>query len=90
MQAQIVTHYQDDLDIFDVAAIYLFHIIKNHPFIDGNKRTGLTTALTFLHANNISKEYDFESLYELTLSTASSSVEKTTIARFFRGQQEKG
>ena len=40
-------------DIFYQAAAYLFYIIKNHLFIDGNKRTGLAVALTFLEWNRI-------------------------------------
>lgn len=33
---------------YDKAAAYLYHIVCNHPFVDGNKRSGLVTALTFL------------------------------------------
>lgn len=36
-----------DCKIYNLAAIYFFHIIKNHPFIDGNRRTGLLTTLEF-------------------------------------------
>ena len=39
--------------IYDKAAAYLFHIVCNHPFVDGNKRSGLTTALTFLDVNGV-------------------------------------
>lgn len=39
-------------DIFSMAAAYAYGIIKNHPFIDGNKRTGITAALVFLRYNN--------------------------------------
>ena len=34
--------------VFDKASAYLFHIIKNHPFVDGNKRTGYTLMRLFL------------------------------------------
>lgn len=37
--------------IFDLAASYGFGLVKNHPFIDGNKRAGLITAITFLELN---------------------------------------
>ncbi|WP_372368177.1 type II toxin-antitoxin system death-on-curing family toxin [Candidatus Uabimicrobium sp. HlEnr_7] len=40
-------------DIFSQAAAYMFYIIKNHVFHDGNKRTGLATAITLLNWNNI-------------------------------------
>ena len=39
--------------IYHIAAAYLFYILKNHPFIDGNKRTALATAVTFLQWNDI-------------------------------------
>lgn len=35
-------------DVFAVAAAYMFHIVQNHPFTDGNKRTGAAAALVFL------------------------------------------
>ncbi len=40
-------------DLFEMAAAYLFHIVQNHPLVDGNKRTGLVTALTFLDFNGV-------------------------------------
>ena len=38
-------------DLFAMAAAYLFHLCKNHPFLDGNKRTALSSALVFLVLN---------------------------------------
>ena len=40
-------------DIFMMAAAYAFHICGNHPFVDGNKRTALASALVFLRLNGI-------------------------------------
>lgn len=40
-------------DLYRLAAAYAHGIIKNHPFIDGNKRVGLVTAYTFLRINGI-------------------------------------
>jgi death-on-curing protein len=40
--------------LFEVAAAYLFHLAKNHPFLDGNKRTALAAALVFLDLNGVS------------------------------------
>ena len=47
-------------DIFHQAAAYMFHIVKNHVFTDGNKRTGLCCALTFLEWNG----YTIKPLHE--------------------------
>lgn len=43
-------------DIYEMAAAYLFHLVQNHPFVDGNKRVGAVSALVFLILN----DYDFE------------------------------
>ncbi|HEX4839590.1 MAG TPA: type II toxin-antitoxin system death-on-curing family toxin [Rhabdochlamydiaceae bacterium] len=73
--------------VFDKAAAYLFHIICNHPFVDGNKRTGMVTALTFLRQNQIHIKFTKEQiaiLEELVVSTAASKITKEQIANFFK------
>ena len=40
-------------DLFETAAAYLYHIVQNHPFVDGNKRTGAACAIIFLLLNGI-------------------------------------
>src|SRR3954454_3965932 len=40
-------------DLAAMAAAYLFHIVANHPFVDGNKRTGALAAFVFLGLNKI-------------------------------------
>ena len=39
---------------FEMASAYLFHLARNHPFLDGNKRTALAAALVFLELNDVS------------------------------------
>lgn len=70
-------------DIYEMAAAYCYHIIKNHPFVDGNKRTGLLTALTFLAKNGIEINATFDELYIFALDVASSKISKEAIAKFF-------
>lgn len=43
-------HYENPT-IFELAAVYAHGIVKNHPFIDGNKRSGLMAAALFLESN---------------------------------------
>jgi death-on-curing protein len=38
-------------DIFEIAAAYLYPLVQNHPFVDGNKRAGAVAALVFLELN---------------------------------------
>ena len=72
------------VDLFEMAAAYLFHIVLNHPFIDGNKRVGLEAALLFLEVNGISVDTTDELLVELVLRTAQGQSNKQEIAQFFR------
>ena len=71
-------------DIFEMAAAYLYHIVQNHPFLDGNKRTGAAGAIVFLAINGIQIEDDQEGLVDLTLSVATGQLGKSDIAEFFR------
>jgi death on curing protein len=71
-------------DIFEMAAAYLFHLVKNHPFIDGNKRAALEAALLFFEINGRSVEATDEALVDLVLATVESSATKQQIAEFFR------
>ncbi|MGD0665823.1 MAG: type II toxin-antitoxin system death-on-curing family toxin [Rhabdochlamydiaceae bacterium] len=73
--------------VYDQAAAYLYHIVCNHPFLDGNKRTGTMAALTFLRLNLVYIEFTEEQsmvLEELVVSTAQSKTTKKQIAKFFR------
>lgn len=69
--------------IYDKAAAYLYHIVCNHPFIDGNKRSGLVAALTFLEVNGVFLEYDEQELEDLVVKIADGKVGKEGAADFF-------
>lgn len=71
-------------DLFEMAAAYLFHIVQNHPFLDGNKRTGTAAAIIFLAVNEIELHADEEALVELTLSVANGKSDKREIAAVLR------
>jgi death-on-curing protein len=66
--------------LFAMAAAYLFHIARNHPFVDGNKRTALLAALVFLDINGITTERESEALYELTMGVAEGRIDKAAAA----------
>ena len=63
-------------DPLEIAAAYLFYICRNHPFIDGNKRTALATCLVFLSENGLlpDEELDVDAWEKLTLDVAASVI----------------
>ena len=71
-------------DLASMAAAYLFSIVKNHPFIDGNKRTGLAAALTFLDLNGIAIDHSSDVLYDATMAVAEGRPEKGDLAAILR------
>lgn len=71
-------------DIFQMAAAYLFHIVRNHPFVDGNKRTGAVAAVVFLILNGRELHADEESFEAMVRSVAEGKLDKTGAAGFFR------
>ena len=71
-------------DIFQMAAAYIYHLVMNHPFVDGNKRVGLEAALIFLEINNENLSASDEELVDLVLKTTAGQVGKREIAEFFR------
>ena len=64
------------------AAAYLFHLVKNHPFVDGNKRTGLVAMLAFLGLNGRRLEAPDAVLTDLVLGVARGRVTKAEVAVF--------
>lgn len=71
-------------DIFELAAAYLFGIVRNHPFVDGNKRTGLAAADLFLVFNGYSLEVETEDLIHFVLGVAAGKIEEEGASAFFR------
>ncbi len=71
-------------DIAEVAAAYLFYLCKNHPFIDGNKRTALGACLVFLRLNGIEPKADGLEWEELTLAVAASAIARDEATRRLR------
>ena len=71
-------------DIFEMAAAYLYHLVMNHPFVDGNKRVGLEAALIFLEINNENLNASDEELVDLVLKTTAGQIGKREIEVFFR------
>jgi death-on-curing protein len=69
---------------FEMAAAYLYHLVQNHPFVDGNKRTGAVAALLFLDLNGVEITALRGALYDITLAVANGEAGKPEVAEFFR------
>jgi death on curing protein len=79
------THaYDEAADIFPLAAAYCAGIIKNHPFIDGNKRTGLLAAFVFLGLNGITLEFDEAEIVVMIYGLAAGQIFEADIAAWLR------
>jgi death-on-curing protein len=71
-------------DIFSKTAALLTSLINNHPFVDGNKRVGITSAALFLELNGVQLKATNNELVVFTLSVATSKLELTQVASWFR------
>jgi len=69
-------------DIFEMAAGYLFHLVKNHPFVDGNKRVGAVAALVFLDLNGFDFHAPEDDFAEMVLALARGEINKSQVAVF--------
>ena len=86
MAAEFESCYGSD-DLFDLAATYVTHIIQDHPFLDGNKRTGVKAGLVFLALNGKRLKLDARRLShieEMAVSIASSQAGKENMASLLR------
>lgn len=71
-------------DIFELAAAYLYGIVRNHPYSDGNKRTGFLAAFSFLYLNGFLIEAEQSEIIEFVLSVAAGEIDEEGATRFLR------
>lgn len=70
--------------VHEMAAAYLFHLVKNHPFVDGNKRIGLIVAIVFLGLNSQTLDADPDELVATVLGVADGSIDKPDLTVFLK------
>jgi len=68
--------------LFELAAAYAAGIVKNHPFLDGNKRAGFVAAYIFLGANGFALEASEEEVVERTLALAAGAIAEAEYAEW--------
>lgn len=75
-------------DLFSKAAALMHSIIKNHPFVAGNKRVAITAASIFIQRNNYALTASNKELKRFTLKVASTNIKLQEIARWFKKYSE--
>ena len=70
--------------VHDLAAAYVFGIARNHAFVDGNKRTAIVAATTFLLLNDYELTANDGTVYEFTMGVAAGEIDEDGAAAFFR------
>lgn len=69
--------------LYEMAAAYAFHIAENQPFVDGNKRSALASALVFLDWHQVEIE-DSEALYTAMIELAQKKLDKAGLGKLFK------
>ena len=75
-------HYDHCTEVSQLAVAYAAGIIQNHPFVDGNKRTGFITAFMFLDLNGVKLHADEVAATAMTLSLAASEIDEREYANW--------
>ena len=88
-RAQQIHAYGDAPHIIDMAAAYTAGIVRNHPFIDGNKRTGFVVGILFLEINGYSFNASEEDAAQAVLSLAAGTLDEAGYAEFLRANTRR-
>lgn len=76
--------YSENVDIIRMAAIYTAGIVQNHPFVDGNKRTGFVIGILFLELNGYRFSATEEDAVQAILGLAAGTLEDADYDAFLR------
>jgi death-on-curing protein len=80
--------YEPDSDLAALAAAYLFGLVKNHGYLDGNKRVGFASAATFLLLNGVRLTASEADAYDAVIGIVEGSRTELDIAYWLRGSTE--
>ena len=76
--------YSPFADLAEVAAAYLFYLCRNHPFLDGNKRTALGACLVVLRLNGVEPKPDSAKWESLTFAIAAAQLDRDEATKHLR------
>jgi len=71
-------------NIYEMASAYGYHLCKNHPFIDGNKRITLIAMYTFLYVNGYELNIGEKEMYLLIMGVANNSISKEELTDYIK------
>lgn len=77
-------------DLFEMASAYIYHICRDHPFFDGNKRTALVCGLVFLEMNGKAINDPESKLYDAMIGLAGGKIKKKEISELLAILCSKG
>lgn len=80
----VLAYAQPPPDLAVLAAAYAYGIARNHPFVDGNKRTALVAARTFLLLNGVNLEANQDEKYLTFLQLAQGTLTEEQLADWIR------
>jgi death-on-curing protein len=81
--------YAESPDIIDLAALYTAGIVRNHPFVDGNKRTGFVVGILFLELNGYHFTASEEDAARAVLGLTGGNLDETGYGAFLRGNAKR-
>lgn len=80
----------ENAELPELAAAYAFGIVRNHPFVDGNKRAGFVSMLAFLLLNKVEFAPDPLEAAAIILGVAAGEIDEAGLARWIRDNWPKG
>jgi death-on-curing protein len=83
-RAENIHAYEPEADVFRLAAAYSSGIVKNHPFVDGNKRTGILSTVVFLGLNDVRLEFDEAMIFTMVYGLAAGEINESHFADWLR------
>lgn len=81
--------YRDDPSIIDMATAYMAGIVRNHPFVDGNKRTGFVVGVLFLELNGYRFHASESEATQAVLDLAAGKIDDVALARWIRANASR-
>ncbi len=81
--------YADSRDIVAMAALYTAGIVGNHPFVDGNKRTGFVVGVPFLELHGFDFDASEEGATRAVFDLASGTLDETAFATWLRSNSKR-